>query len=119
MHRRASSCFGAALGAQCWSFRRLDAIKPALKATFVDRTAHVILQAVKKRALLASISGSASSASFENLKPQVNSSPQNRTCSRFGAVLPITRCRALALLRVSSALQLAIMHKHAPVGQPC
>ena len=26
------------------------------------------------------MSGSASSASFENLKPHVNSSPQNRTC---------------------------------------
>ena len=71
-------------------------------------------QATKETAELASMSGSASSASFENLKPQVNSSPQNKTCSLFGALLPITRCRARSLLRVSSALQAANMHKHAP-----
>ena len=85
----------------------------------VDRTAHGMMQAAKKPAALASMSGSACSASFENLKPQVNSSPQNRTCRRSGALLPITSCRVVVLLRVSSALQLASMRKHAPISLPC
>ena len=79
---------------------------------------HAMMQAAKETTELASMSGSASSASFENLKPQVNSSPQNKTCSRLGALLPIARCRAGALLRVSSALQVANMHKRAPIYKP-
>ena len=41
--------------------------------------------------VLASMSGSASSASLENLKPHVNSSPQNRTCRACFAPIFIAR----------------------------